>query len=431
MMNIPPIVRFVKASAFVNTFTPYRGRHVRLYDSPSLFGNTWTTSQKYLTDQIIQSGIEGEILAGYFLAQSPRAFSLDIDDHANRGPGFLAAVYREAVARLAGEPPSILRKSPRGLHAFWFMSYPVPLEILLARLNTMLSGVPIEIRPTGTTALRIPAESDLIDPVTFMPLRESFEIAVAEAVRYHPAEVLGESIVPRAVRDSLRERRADYERLRRASTIARAEAAHQYIFPKESNDALCALVPLYRAAELTEDEAAARFALLLAPVYDGELRDWSRLIKRVHSFYKNAPERNPYEEGRVDVGLFDQMAARNVAALWTGPAESRQQRAALTVRRRNLEAFALDILQWRGYVDTVRATPSEVATWDYLYPYFRKNVAEGYTPLPRNLLMKFDNHYHRLLPHLVGTGFLERSPYQYSAEGGICYYYRVNDQKFI
>lgn len=430
MTNIQANTRFVKAETFVKTFTPYRNKHIRVSDAPSLFGSAWVTRDSYMTDTMIESSIEGRLLLGYFLATTPKAFALDIDDHTGRGPGALASIYRDVVARFDGQFPSVLRKSPRGLHAHYFLAYPIPQNVLIARLADMLEGLPVEIRPTATTALRMPSEADLIDPETFLPLRHDFQTIVSEAERYHPAVLMGENIVPAEIRQGLRERRAGVARLRRSSTIARAENERTYIYPKETNDALCDLIPLYRSAGLPPEEAAARFGSLLAPVYDGELRNWDRLLKRVTGFY-NGKERTPYEGGRADFGLFDLAAAAAVGASWNPPELNKQMKGAATKRRKNLESFTLEVLQWRGYIDSVKKCASETATWDYLYPYFRKNTREGYYPLPRNLLMKIDTHYHRLLPHLMETGFLERSPYQYSAEGGICFYYRINDQQFI
>ena len=59
-------------------------------------------------------------------------------------------------------------------------------------------------------------------------------------------------------------------------------------------------------------------------------------------------------------------------------------------------------------------------------------MKEGYYPLSSNVLKKAHGHYEwDVLPFLLEVGYLERSPYKYSSVYGICYYYKINGERFI
>jgi hypothetical protein len=112
--------------------------------------------------------------------------------------------------------------------------------------------------------------------------------------------------------------------------------------------------------------------------------------------------------------------------------ETVQQRGALTKKRATVRRAVIGMEQWRIYLDGVKAGKRFMETWDYLYPYFRKNTGEGYYPLSRNILKKFHSRYNEyLLPFLEQAGYLRRSGYQYSSVYGICYYYTICGYLFI
>jgi hypothetical protein len=106
-----------------------------------------------------------------------------------------------------------------------------------------------------------------------------------------------------------------------------------------TNAALCELIPLYRSSGFTAEEAAAEFAALFAPCYDRELRrNPRRLLQRVRSFYRNAPEtRFDTLPAHADVDLFTEIIAAAIAGMVTGPTQTRQQRAAVTQKRRTVK----------------------------------------------------------------------------------------------
>jgi hypothetical protein len=205
------------------------------------------------------------------------------------------------------------------------------------------------------------------------------------------------------------------------------------ILPRTTNDALCEVIPICRSFGLSAEESAGYFVSLLSPYYAGELRNERRLLQRVRSFYRTEPAtRFNRVERPAEVGLFTLEVARNVAGRLAGPVETNFQRSGLTKRRNTVRKAVIALEQWSLYVREVRLNKGVAAVWDYLYPYFRKNTKEGYAPVPRNLWKSLHEHYEAwLLPFLEEVGYVERSPYPYSSVYGICYYYKMHEDRFI
>jgi hypothetical protein len=180
-----------------------------------------------------------------------------------------------------------------------------------------------------------------------------------------------------------------------------------------TNEALCELIPVYRSLGLSAQEAAAEFAALLVPRYEGELTDMRRLLQRVTSFYRHEPEtRFNAIPQTAQVELFTGQLAETIAALLNGPIGTVQQRGALTKKRATVRRTVIGIEQWRIHMDAVKASKQVMENWDYLYPYFRKNTGEGYYPLSRNFLKKYHSRYSEyLLPFLEEIGYLKHSGY--------------------
>ena len=417
------------AVSFKRTLTPYLRRYAERADD--LFGGGWRTLQRPLTDERIENAILGQAIFAYFTAYSTRAIGIDIDDHAGRGPAALRARYDAVRGRFGGLYPSLVCLSPHGLHLWYLVPWPMPWEILRAQAEEKLRGLGVELRPTPGLALRIPHESGLVDPETLLPLRLDFTAVVEEAPRYHPAELFNADILPASLRSDLATRQRRYERIRYSAAIGRAEAELGPILPGMTNDALCRLVPLYRGAGLSEEEAAQRFADLLAPFYDGELRNAGHLRRRVRSFYRHAPDPRPRA---VQLGLFTHWVAEAVSRAAADALSARRPTGRRALKRsqvtRSFRRLAAGILAWDDYLAGVRADPRERALWNYLYPYFVKNTREGFVPLPRNVLRRIDPHYERHLADLVSCGFLSASPYPYVPGAGIARYYGIDRERF-
>ena len=417
--------------AFTENFKPYRKKYIYQKQSNDLFSlSGWQTSESYLTDNMIENALTGLAVYGYFLNTCPSCFGIDIDDHTGRGEGFLLSVLATVKNRFNGLDPSVLCRSPHGLHAYYFLTYPIAFPVLEERLKSVLSGVPVEIKPTTRTGIRFPKIGNFINARTFLPVTDEFARILDDAERYHPAEIFTE-ISPAEIRESLKERKGKTLRLRELQKIAKIEAGFPCIYDGNTNEALCSLIPVYRSAGLTADESAQRFFTNLAPVYSGELRSFERLLRRIQSFYKNQPERfnRILQNEAQQIDFYSFLLADKIAGKMTGQTETMYQKKGLTQKRNTVRKAVLRLENWKTYIDGIKQNRQMVEYWNYLYPYFKKNTSEGFYPIPRNLWKEIHSHYEiNLLPFLLEVGYLEKSPYGYSAGNGTCLHYRINQQ---
>jgi len=406
------------AEVFVKMFNPFRSRYAYQGHSPLLDEPWWSTQNQYLKTPMIENAILGQLVIGFFLTTTTTVLGVDIDDHQRRGDGYLLAVY-ERVVRALRSYPSIAVKSPRGFHAFWILSERLPWIVLNDVARERLKGIPIEIKPTPEQALRIPAESHLIDPENMQLLNIPFE-AVAPAMRlHHPSEMFSTDYVPDAVRESLQKKRSN---LRLVHAIPRLEQVEKGALPFQNggtNEAFLQLCCAYRCAGLDTDQAFYRFILCLAqsPGYTGDLRNQRRLLRRIESEYRS----NPYQPkaAPIQYDLFDVSFAEDLAA-----------RSPFSVQRQKpIELFILRILRWKHLHDEILKDNGQTAFWDYLYPFYRKNRSEGYYPLAAKFLRTANKRYEQLLPWLIDVKFIEPAPYRYSPKVGICKYYRISEDE--
>jgi hypothetical protein len=100
-------------------------------------------------------------------------------------------------------------------------------------------------------------------------------------------------------------------------------------------------------------------------------------------------------------------------------------------RRKPIRRFIMAMLKWANWHDEVFADNRQTALFDFLYPYYRKNRREGYYPLPKSVLRKWNGHHEELMPWLERIGFLTPAPYGYSSLLGISRYYAINREPFL
>lgn len=440
------------ADSFKTTFKPYIKKCLIKADGGELFAGGWYDQGGPLSDERINAAIFGRIAVAYFATTSPRAFGIDIDDHTGRGNDYLLQIYDKVVSRFGNNSPSIVAASPHGLHVWYLLDYPMPWQILEQQTKAAVQGLPVEVRPTPSQALRIPTQAALLDPDKhLLPINRDFEDVLSRADSdrsYNPAYLFGEAILPQAVRSTLHDRRKKYGALRYSMTINKAQEEH-LLLPGCTNDALNALVPLYRAAGMDPEDAAIQITGLLPPVYIGELRDYTRLLKRVKAYYKGVPDPKPYN---VQRSLFTSPIAENVATAWKpctqntdldttcldeahirtytrgtspGNVAYRNRQA-----RESIKVLVSGIIEWRDFVQDMYKDPLERSKCNYLYPYFSKNIGDGFFPVPQSVLNRINHNYNRYFDYLQEIGFLEKAPYKYVPGAGICNYYRINSDNF-
>ena len=385
-----------KAEIFIDEFKPYRSKYT-IQEHNNLFHDlTWVTKNKYLTKNLIEKSILEFLTVGYFITHSTVFLSIDIDDHKNLGEAYLLNIYNQVIQRLS-ITPSIDFKSPRGFHVYYFFTESVPTEIITKQAKERLKGLPVEIKPTQNTSLRIPAESQAIDPHTMQLLNMPFEDCLKSCQKYHPAELFDMDILPSVIKQSLREKKQSLKKLKAIPKIDKIEKNLMPFINHNTNDTFLKLCNVYRCSGLDEDEAFYRFTICLlnSPNYFGDLRNERRLKQRIKCEYKNNEFFVPIKKSKTE-NIFTDVITKNILKL-----------SPFGYQRNNaIKKFITKLLSWVDYQDEIFANKKELAIWDYLYPYYRKLRKARSYPLPALMMRKWNFRYHELIKFFININFL-------------------------
>ena len=406
-----------------------------------LFDNQphWKTESRYLSTSTIEKSILGLITAGFYLTTAPNVLGVDIDDHKSLGDAFLLSVYEQVCERLRCLP-SLLVKSPRGLHAFWFLTERLPWAVLEECANERLQGIPVDIRPSPYQALRIPVESRLLDPGNLQLLNLPIEAVLPSARAIHTSAIFGTDYLPDEIRESLQGKKGRWKMIQALPRIEKIEADLLPFHDGMSNDVYCELVAFYKRAGLDEEQAYYRFVVCLvqSPGYSGSLRNPTELRRRIASSYRNLQWKPRQTPAQTD--LFHLQIAQNIADLSPFAVQ----------RRKPIEQFILQILEYKSYHDEIRSDPVQVTKYTYFYPYYRQFAKAGLYPLPSTFLKATNSQYQTLMPWLRDIEFLREGTFEkvhtdgvvlyvayfsgkstYSNRDHVCKYYQVNDERFM
>ncbi len=412
---------------FIKTFNPYRKRYT--VQDNGLFNAQWFTNNEILNIGIIRRAILGEIVAGYFVTNSPNILGIDIDDHYNtawkggRPSPYLLSVYNQVVQKLRCLP-SLLLQSPRGLHAYWILNQTIPAVILFDEAKKLIGNIPVEIKPTPTVSLRIPQENRFLDPENLQLLNIPFYLIMQQMAIYHPAIVFDEALLPAMIRESLSTRRAKLKVLKSLPKIERVEKELMPFRNGQTNDVKLKLCLTYRMAGLSVEEAVYRFGMciLQSPFYTGNLRDPGRIEQFVrYEYSRNVQEKYTPKPRDLQLDFFNDLAAGKIAEMQPFAKQ----------RRKPVLKLVNGILQWADWHNEILKNKGQTAFFDYLYPWYRKNRKAGYYPLPQSYLRKLNFRYFDVIPWLEDIGFLKSAPFKYLPKGGICKYFEIKRDGFI
>jgi len=412
-------------SDFINTFRPYRGKFSRQESCINLFGeNDWITIRKYLSNRVIKLALEGIMTVAWYQNTIPNILGIDVDDHTgtawNGGKASLKIlkVYSD-ILRLY-PLPSFVIQSPRGLHLYWVLQDRVPAVILFNLAKKQLSHITCEIRPTVNTSLRIPQNNRFLDPNNLLPM----QFTPNETRTYHPAYLFSDQFLPSTVRETLHERKLRLAAFRQVTNLENIESLYTPITDGSSNEALLALIPVYKKAKLSVEEVVYRISLILqqSPLYTGELRrNPDRLEQRVRSFYKTSRNDFVITPRAQQLSFYNDALVRELVRL--SPFSNQ--------RETHIKRFLEKVMFWCDWHDDILQNSCYTSYFDYLYPFYRLNRKRGYYPIPSSVLKKANSHYPSIIRWLIDIGFLEPAPFKYSPNGGICKYYKINREMFI
>jgi len=170
-----------EVSAFITLFTPYRAGYAYKYR-----GKYWTTSRGFLKDELIQVGIDGKAVIGFKAMYRSAVLGLDVDDHEHGGwikgycsgrlVGEMTPELRDRVRRAKdamGLEPSMMVRSSRAMHLFWFWGGPEFLSEATAIAKERLKNAGdevllrhVDILPQTNRVLRITRRSWIVKPGT-------------------------------------------------------------------------------------------------------------------------------------------------------------------------------------------------------------------------------------------------------------------------
>jgi len=417
---------------FLSTFQPYRKRYIKKQQNPLFKELDWHTEDKFLSDYLIGLGLEEvKLIIGYFSIYSPAILGIDIDYHTGiawldgRPNVVLLNIYNQIVEKF-GYYPSLVFKSPRGIHIFYRLSYTVPFSILELKVKERLGNIKYELKPTPRAGLRMPSFYRQLDPKTLG--LTAFQITDIQV--YHPIELFFEGVLPEANKPtSIEEKRARLKGIRQESKINKLEETYIPFNDGWTNESYCSLAAAYYFGGLEESEAVERFqnvVLFRSPGYRGGLRNENELRRRIKSSYRNLGK-NGYEytgserSQTIELDMFDALLVEKLVD--AHPFERQRTKA--------IQRFLEGLCRWISRHDTIYKDKNELARWDYFYKFYRVNRKRGYYPLPFTYMRKFDHRYYELVDWLKDVGFLTQAPFEYfyyknKESQGVCRYYKVD-----
>jgi len=404
---------------FIETFKPDLNRYVE----KGVRGNIITVKRP-LTKELITrffSDVSSYRLSFFVRGAYRNYVGLDIDDHEDGGwngnipTDFLRRKFTY-VKSVIGEFPSMIFRSPRGIHAFWFLTESLPNQVIENNLNARLFKV--EILPTTHHALAIPR------PVEY--LNTSLEPAMfpgySRAVPYNPKAILGEDYSPDSIKQRYKSGKAGMEgnkiSVLSMKTLEDKEAEYLPIQNGRSNEAYKSLVAFYIARGLNNDQIVQRFKGLVEKSH-GYTGDLLRNIEtRVASSYRNLKSTiGTIEMGNPGILRGEPKIQKAIEELLLREGVGGQMREAHV-------NYLLNLISWIRSYDRCQADPERAAYWDYMYPNSLWYYRQGYFPLPHSLQRQWNVHFDKHLRLLKEHGILVESPFGYSTTLKRCKYYR-------
>lgn len=364
----------------------------------------------------------------FFVSGTSRDYiGIDIDDHEYGGwredqANSLLTQKFYCLTRELGVMPSLVFRSLRGLHAFWFLGKAVSNGIIQTVLRHRVSEeLGFEILPTEKQSLTIPRPIDYVNNALMPSMFPGYDTIR----RYKPEDILGNDYANITVHSFVKNATPGKSKGMVRNSIEVEEAVFIPLKNHHSNDAYKHLVGIYLARGLSIDEAYYRFKILVerSPGYSGPLLT-ENLKERIASSYKNL------RSSMSIINMPDKVVLRHdpvVAEFIDKYLKTAGIDSPSRIRIKNsLEDFILNLIGWIRSLDTIMKSPDSAAYWGYKYPEFPDRYQDGYYPLPSTLLHKWNSHYDRPMRILKEIGALTEYPFGYSTVLKRCKYYRLN-----
>jgi hypothetical protein len=416
--------RWQDTLALVRIFRPWR-RAYFLKEDYSKY-----TIHSYLSGKAIMKAFgEPAYNIGWFAPYATYAIGLDLDCHGAPSAwseelnptAEILSLYTKLRDQIPA-PPSFLSASNRGLHVYYFLTRPTAHITFAPLLKQRLAGLPIEIKPSPYTSLRIPVKRRLVDanlhPLYLDGKDADIPLDWLSLPVYDIEAILGADW-----------RSQYYDLLRSTPT-----STHEYslalnessILPFEdglSNDQLLSLVFLYRRKGLSPEEALARITQGIAssPSYTGHIDDNPDvLMQRITAIYGYCGAEGLTKEAWSSVDKDNvSILARNLLSKISNLPSYKPR------SRRGVIKYLEGLIAWKSFQDNVIHSPELVAHYDALYRYYRHNRNRGYYPLPFIVQRAWTSQWNLYLKLLLEAKILIPAPFKPCARAHICKYYRI------
>lgn len=248
-----------------NHVTYFEGKHL-------IEGSTdWIAKNQHIYENVVEKSIFSETAPNISLYNSfqTKFFALDIDDHRNT-PIDLEKTYIEVFYKI-GEP-SFLIKSPHGYHAYYLLSDYCSSQSLVSsiikKVRKLKNSKNIEVKPTHNNGLRAPNFMKLVNTRDLnkrLRLRpENLDQFLTSAIHYQASEFLSEQELSNSVK----------------------VVPSDIICAGSTNIAMNYYVPIWKTSGMSPEEATEKFISCLDPQYDGECKNYHRVLKRVQCYYR-------------------------------------------------------------------------------------------------------------------------------------------------
>ena len=408
---------------FFRIFNPEPFKYVKRDTS----GNMRTIRAELTVDIVEKSlaSVSREVISFFTKEGMIDYFGIDVDDHHFNGwdnnlPTEILEERFKLVKRIIGKNPSLIFRSPRGIHAYWFLEQPVPNLILYGRLKKVFEGMRhVEILPTSRHALRMPSQDNYLNDNL-----EKRDFLGFEPLISYPNDAIFRNSLEHEGYSCSHENTGKKAKRTPPAPVSLIQLENKVLPLKngQTNGVYKKLVAKYKIHGLDEDQAYARFVKLIenSPGYSGRLLDG--LESRIKTSYKRIADINLsqmkslsdlYRDPKVNaaIGILVKRMGLGI------PKRSRMKKSMIT--------FLLNIISWQIACDKIFGNLETACYWGYLYPGSWGRHNEGFYPLPHSLLRKWNSHYDRPLKLLKDFGVLEESPYRYSTTLKRCKYYRI------
>ena len=416
-----------RAENWSNLFKPYRGKFTLSYTvKDGLFEfEKFITKEERLSFELISKALNGKskTKVGFFNRYNTKVIGIDIDNHYSEAWNSetpskeLFDKYEKVIQKIG--LPSLLFKSPGGLHLFYFLDYSVFHEVMEYKLKKILEELKekeIEILPTPNHSLKIDPVKNLIDTKTFKPIPYP---EIEKVTFYYPEDLVKENCLPSEYREQRVKRGKSFFK---KSNLDKLEENLLPIKAGETNEKYKTLSALYFTNGLSQREAEDRFLnLLFVSGYVGEMRDPREIKRRFTSTCKNLKKNGFQFEGLKkdrQPSLLDLQLIETVSSDFKS-----------SIQRKNaLRKYMTEIFTWSNYHEEM--SKSEFEFWSWFYSEYRYNRKNNLIPIPWVIMRAWNNRPRPLNDYLKERGILTpMTDYEFDLKGekaGRCRYYKIN-----